>query len=152
MTAQSKDIINVYSRRISLFQDLLKCMARERENLINRDIKGIWSSLEEKQSILDSIEETRDPLNVISERERIIHDYRQEDRHKIMELSMTLAGLKQEIRARVAENISFINETLDFFNEIISVMTKAGDESFNPYGPYGNPRRTQRSMMYQGEV
>jgi len=152
MEITTKDIIDIYSRRISLFNDLLNCIMRERDNLINRDIRGIWSSLEEKQSIMDAIEETGRRLNGITERDIINRNMPGRDRDKIMELSRTLLRVKREIRARVGENVSFINETLDFFNEIISVMTKAGDDGFNHYGPYGNLQKAQKSVMYQGEV
>jgi hypothetical protein len=152
MERNTKDIMDIYSRRISLFQDLLKCITRERDNLINQDIKGIWSSLAEKQSILDDLEETKLRLNGITERDKIIRDIPQVDRDKIMDLSKTLIRLKQEIRARVAENVSFINETLEFFHELISAMTMTEDDKCNSYGPYGNPRRCHRSLIYQGEV
>jgi hypothetical protein len=152
MERNTKDIMDIYSRRISLFQDLLKCITRERDNLINQDIKGIWSSLAEKQSILDDLEETKHRLAGITERDKLIGDIPQEDRDKIMYLSKTLIRLKQEIRARITENVSFINETLEFFHELISVMTMSEDDKCSSYGPYGNPRKCHRSLIYQGEV
>jgi hypothetical protein len=151
MEKNTKDIMDIYSRRISLFQDLLKCITRERDNLINQDIKGIWASLAEKQSILDDLEETN-RLGGITERDKIIRDIPQEDRDKIMDLSKTLIRLKQEIRARVSENVSFINETLEFFHELISTMTMTEANKCNSYGPYGNSRRSHQSFIYQGEV
>ena len=152
MERNIKEIMNIYSRRISLFQDLLNCIAHERDNLINQDIKGIWSSLAEKQSILDSIEETRHHLNGISEQDLLQGDIPKEDKDKIMELSKTLNRLKQEIRTRVRENISFINEAIDFFHEMISAMTVTETDKYNSYGPYGHARRGVRSLIYQGEV
>lgn len=152
MEITTKDIINIYSRRISLFQDLLNCVIRERDNLITRDIKGIWSSLEEKQSIIESIEETGQGLNGVTERDAVNRDMPEEDREKIIELSRNLIRLKQEIRARVKENVSFINETLGFFDEIISAMTMSGDDRCASYGPCGNARQDRRCLMYEGEV
>jgi len=152
MERNTKDIMDIYSRRISLFKDLLNCIIRERDNLINQDIKGIWSSLAEKQSILDELEETRHCIDGITERDKVIRDIPQEDRDKIMVLSKTLIRLKQEIRTMVAENVSFINEMLEFFHELISAMTTSEDDKCNSYGPYGNPRRGHRSLIYQGEV
>jgi len=152
MERNTKDIMEIYSRRISLFQDLLKCIIRERENLINQDIKGIWSSLAEKQTILDDLEETKNHFDRIKEGDSVKSDIPHEDRDKIVELSKILLGLRQEISARISENVSFINETLGFFNDLISAMTINKDDRFNSYGPYGNPRRGQRSLIYQGEV
>lgn len=152
MGKNTKDIMNIYSRRIALFQDLLNCVIRERDNLINQDIKGIWASLAEKQSILDSIEETRHNLHGITERDMIRSDIPQEDRDKIMELSKTLIRLKQEIKVRVSENVLFINETLDFFHELISTMTITDADKCNSYGPYGHARKGAKSLIYQGEI
>lgn len=152
MEITTKDIIDIYSRRISLFKDLLNCIMRERDNLINRDIQGIWSSLEEKQSIMDSIEETVSHLKGITEKDAVNRDMPEEDRGKIVELSRSIIKLKQEIRARVKENVFFINETLGFFNEIISAMTTSEADKCTSYGPYGNTRRERRCLMYQGEV
>jgi hypothetical protein len=152
MERNTKDIMNIYSRRISLFQDLLNCIIHERDNLINQDIKGIWSSLAEKQSILDSLEETKQHLDGVTEKDMVSRDIPQEDRDKILELSKILIGLKQEIKTRVKENVSFINETLDFFHELISTMTMTDADKCNSYGPYGRARRGARSLIYQGEV
>lgn len=152
MEKNAKDIIDVYSRRISLFQDLLNCIIRERDNLINQDINGIWSSLAEKQSILDSIEDTKHELDGITEKDLIRGDIGQEDRKKIMELSKTLDRLKKEIKIMTKENVSFINETLDFFHELISTMTMSGSEKCESYGPRGYAVKGARSLIYQGEV
>jgi len=152
MQQRVKDIINTYLRKNSLFQELLNCIIRERDNLINQDIKGIWASLEEKQTILESIEETKHYLNGISGRDINFRDIPPDDRDKIMELSRTLIRLRQEIKVRVKENVSFINETLEFFNEMISVMTMNEADKCNSYGPSGISRRGLRSVIYQGEV
>jgi len=151
MEINTQEIMNVYSRRISLFQDLLSCIIRERDNLINQDIKGIWSSLAEKQSILDSIEETNRHFDGI-DKDIDRREMPQEDRDKIMQMLKTLIRLKQEIRARVKENVSFINETLDFFHELISTMTRSEEDKCNYYGPSGSFRKGSRNLIYQGEV
>ncbi|GEM_PF-1823440 len=152
MEGNTKHIMNIYLRRISLFQDLLKCVIRERDNLINQDIKGIWDSLAEKQAILDSLEETKNQFYGIKEKDLVRHDIPQEDRDKIMELSKTLVRLRQEIRTRVGENVAFISETLEFFHELISAMTMNEDDRCESYGPYCNSHKGHRSMIYQGEV
>jgi hypothetical protein len=150
MEQSTKEIINIYLKKISLFQDLLSCITRERDNLINQDIKGIWSSLEEKESILESIAETKHQLAGVSDTDNNISF---EDRDKIKELKRTLVRLRLEIKARVKENVSFIAETLDFFHEMISAMTTSeADKCNNSYGPSGNSRKGARSLIYQSEA
>jgi len=152
MEKSAKDIIAIYLKRISLFQDLLNCIVLEREHLITQNIKGIWSSLEEKQSIMDSIEETKSQLGGASCNEIALGDFSSEDRNKIMELSRAIVLLKCDIQARVKENVSFINETLDFFDEMISTMTMTQADTCRSYGPSGNSMRGPRSQIYQGEA
>jgi flagellar biosynthesis/type III secretory pathway chaperone len=152
MESKAKDIIDIYKRRISLFKDLLTCITQEKENLINQDINGLWSALEEKQKLLASIEATKNPLDGCSYKDLNFRDFSSNDKDKIRELSRMLIGLKQEIRARVRENVSFINETLDFFNEMISSLTMTETDKCYSYGPSGNSRKGLRSLMYQGEA
>jgi hypothetical protein len=153
MEQPATEIINIYLRKISLFQDLLNCVIRERENLITQDIKGIWSSLEEKESILASIDVTKHQLGGGSGSNMNLRDFSPVDREKINELSRTLVRLRLEIKTRVKENMSFINETLDFFHEMISAMTTSeADKCNNSYGPSGNSRKGARSLIYQSEA
>ncbi|MDB9823518.1 flagellar protein FlgN, partial [Deltaproteobacteria bacterium] len=132
-------------------RDLLDCISRERDNLINQDIKGIWSSLEEKSEIMESITRTNEHLESILGKTPIYNDIPPRDRQTVMELSSSLDDLKKEIKLRVRENISFINDTLDFFHEMISTMTMSGHRE-NSYGPAGNSRKGSNSLIYHGEV
>jgi hypothetical protein len=152
MELRAKKIIDNYIKEISLFQDLLNCIIRERDHLINQDIKGIWDSLEEKESILASIEENKNLLKNGSEDQINLRDIPAQDRSRIRELSRALIRLKLDIKARVKENVSFINEAISFFHEMISAMTMSEIDKSNAYGPSGYSRRTQKSMIYQGEV
>jgi hypothetical protein len=152
MEQRAKEIINNYIKDISLFQDLLGCVIRERDNLINQDIKGIWDALEEKESILSSIEESRRGLSDVSGGKINLQDLPSQDKDKIRELSRALIRLKLDIKERVKENVSFINETLAFFHEMISAMTMSEIDKSTSYGPSGISRRVPRSAIYQGEV
>jgi hypothetical protein len=152
MEQNAKEIMNNYMKEISLFQDLLKCITRERDHLINQDIKGIWDSLEEKESVLASIEQNRGLMKVVTSGDLSSLEIAPQDRERIRELSRALARLKLEIKSRVKENVSFINETLSFFEEMITAMTVNEIDNSNSYGRSGFSRRGPRSAIYQGEV
>jgi hypothetical protein len=152
MEQNATEIMNSYMKEISLFQDLLNCVIRERERLINHDIKGIWDSLEEKETILASIEENKSVMKDASGSDLSSLEIASQDRERIRELSRALITLKLEITSRVRENVSFINETLSFFHEMISAMTMSDIAKSNSYGPSGFARRGPRSAIYQGEV
>jgi hypothetical protein len=152
MEQNEKEIINNYMKEISLFQDLLNCIIRERDRLINQDIKGIWDSLEEKESILASIEQNRSLMKGIANGDSSSMEIAPQNRERIRELSRALTRLKLEIKSRVKENVSFINETLSFFHEMISAMTMSELDKSSSYGPSRFSRRGSRSVIYQGEV
>jgi hypothetical protein len=152
MEQSAKKIMNNYMKEISLFQDLLNCIIRERDHLINQDVKGIWDSLEEKESILASIEQNRSLMKDMENGDSSSMEITPQDRDRIREHSRALARLKLEIKSRVKENVTFINETLSFFHEMISAMTMSEIDRTNSYGPSGFSRRAPRSAIYQGEV
>jgi len=152
MEQRAKKITDYYIKEISLFQDLLNCIIRERDHLINQDIKGIWDSLEEKESILASIEDNRNLSKGGSEDGTGLRDIPPQDRDRIRELSRALIRLKLDIKTRVEENVSFINEAISFFHEMISAMTMSEIDKSNAYGPSGFSRKAPRSVIYQGEV
>jgi len=140
-----------YSRRVSLYEELLECIKRERDNLINQDIKGIWNSLEEKKCILESIEEINKLFSEDTEKQKVFNDIHQKDRDNIDVMSRKLTGLKNEIGTRVKENISFINDTLSFINEIFSTLTKTGNSEVT-YGKKRNFQNDSSNLIYNNEV
>lgn len=150
MDTHVSEIKKIYRKRISLFRDLLACIDRERSCLINQDIQGLWSAMEEKQRLLGSIEETKDHVRKTAGREPAFPDIPAKDRQSIAELSHTLLDLREEIKVRVTENISFIQETLDFFHEIISSFTKT-DQTAGSYGPVKNKHK-ENHLIYHSEV
>ena len=54
--AKSANMEAHYRQQIVLCEQLLDCMVRERETLVDLDVDRLWSITEEKQHILRSIE------------------------------------------------------------------------------------------------
>ena len=112
-----KDIIilkNLYMKRVSLYEELLECIKKESDDLMKQNIKGIWSSLDEKKEILEAIEENTRCFPENSGLNPVPSDVPRQDRDAITQLKRKLGYLKQEIGVRVKENISFINGFLVF--------------------------------------
>ncbi len=150
MEPDMNEIEKTYRKRISLFKDLLDCIDNERDYLINQDINGLWASLDEKAKIVESIRETGDYIKKIAGNEPTYQDIPLKDRSSFRELYRTLSNLREEIKVRVVENVSFISETLDFFHDIVTTLTQtgAGEDS---YGPIRNNLR-EFSHIYHSEV
>ena len=153
MKKDLKDIKAVFLKKISLFKELLNCVSRERDDLINLDIKNIWAAMEEKQRIADSIEEADIQLKEMISAGGSIYKYIPADeRPAVMEFSKTLAGLREEIRVRMGENVTFIKDTLGFFHEVISIFTTGDNSSEIFYSPVKSTSRKAQNFIYHNEV
>ncbi|MFC1891477.1 flagellar export chaperone FlgN [Thermodesulfobacteriota bacterium] len=151
MKSNSGMIKEFYHTEISLFKELLDCISLERENLINMEVKSLWEVMEDKSTILKSIEDSRQRFGEIIDTKNPYARLPREEKKIIGELKKTLLGLREEIRVMVKENVSFINETLVFFNDMISIFTASG--SFESvYGPAKNSRTEISNLIYHNEV
>jgi len=147
MDASIQVIEETYRKKVALFNDLLKGVEQERTNLLNLNAHNLWSLLEEKQKIIRSIEE----LGSTQDIDTMAHNIPQQQKRAILNLSQKLSQLKEEIRARVQENITFIGESLACFHKIISIFSTAG-RGEERYFPKKTNRKQMPSFMYQNEV
>ncbi len=121
-------------RKISLLQELVACLEKERENILEINVEGLWTVMEEKQTILEEIEglpttASSSPPSLRSEIDR----------------------LKEEIRHRARENTEFTRSSLAVFDELISIIAgMPGDDQ--TYRPPGAGRRVQRDPIYRRKV
>lgn len=141
----------LYMKRISLYENLLGCIKRESDNLLSQNIKGIWSSLDEKKEILEAIEENNKNLPANTGLNPVLTDVPLKDRDSIIQLTRKLKDLKQEIGVRIKENVSFINETLGFINDIFSSLSNL-DKKADTYGRNLKKRNGSSNLIYHNEV
>ena len=141
----------LYMKRVSLYEDLLMCIKRESDNLINQNIKGIWSSLDEKKEILVAIEENNTCFPENSRSNPIPEGIPRQERDAILQFKRKLSDLKQEISVRVKENVSFINETLGFINDIFTSLSN-GDNKPDTYARNLKKRNGSSNLIYHNEV
>jgi flagellar biosynthesis/type III secretory pathway chaperone len=140
-----------YRKKVSLLRELLGCLAQERENLIVPNVQNLWSLMEEKQRLLTSIGETEEEIQGLRNQEPRVQEVSGTDRNPVAALSHEIRRLGEEIKARVRENVSFIQETLLFFDEIISIFAGGGRVAYS-YEPVLKRQRTSPSLMYKREV
>jgi len=123
-------------KKTMLYHDLLDCFHRERESLINIDLDRLWSISREKEetclkikSIHQEIISTINPeidqksFNLNQALDMIPRD----KRAIIQKQYLALIKLKVEIEVLRKENMIFIDDSLQFLDEMISVIT--GEET-----------------------
>jgi hypothetical protein len=136
-------------KKIRLMEMLLHCVKQERENLIQLDVESLWGIMEEKDQIMRALEETQ--LEIDREAEGQEMHGRQGEGKAWGEEARKVALLKQEIRARVNENVSFIQETLGFMDEVVSSFT-SGNSTDQTYRPVSRAPQEPTPMIYHREV
>ena len=144
-------IEDLFRTEISHLKELLDSVSLETDSLIDLNIETLWSLMAEKKRILQSIDDIRGEIRDLLKKEDTGHDISLERQRPIMKLLRTIADLKEEIKARVRENALFITESLDFFNEIISIFTTGGKED-NSYSQTGRKPRESVPLIYHREV
>jgi hypothetical protein len=123
----------LFYRKIMLYNDLLHYFKKERESLMNIDLDELWRISKEKEDICSEIKSTRqeilstiaDPkIDKTSFRLRQMLDLiPKENRAKFQELYRTLINLKSEVDVLRKENMAFIDDSLQFLDEMISIIT-----------------------------
>lgn len=151
MNSSFKEINKAYERKLSLLQELLDCLKRERENLIELNLEAIWALMEEKQGVLEAIEETGKEIERIRENTPPETTESGKVQSMLVSFSAKINKLKEEIRVRVKENVEFIQDTLGFFDELISIFI-SGARPEPAYNPIRRSKHESPSLIYHREV
>ena len=131
---------NLFHEKILLYQDLVECLKKEHDVLINTDVDALWEIAHEKQSIAARIETLRGKmLTALSEAAidhrtdavsfDLAHVYSlipRMHRERFKKAYLSLVNLKGEIRRRSQENRLFIDECLNFLDELIGIIADTG--------------------------
>lgn len=151
MKIEIQAIQDHYDTQHGLFQELLECVALEKDSLVELNVESLWNLMEKKQALLRSIETSGNELKAMT-RSTPPHDMPVEDRKKVLEKDREIKLLKEEIRTRVRENMDFIQDSLNFFDEIIHIFA-TGDSKNAAYCPQGKKLpRNLSPKIYHREV
>ena len=119
-------------KKIMLYYDLLHYFKQERESLTTIDLDKLWAISREKEEICAKIKSVRQEIIAavnpgIEEKffdlNRILNLIPGKERNELQKLHLTLVKLKGEIEALRKENMLFIDDSLQFLAEMISIIT-----------------------------
>jgi len=122
----------LFYKKIMLYNDLLRSLNMERESLININLDKLWQISKEKEKISSKIKSIRQEIISVINLEtdeksfdlsRILGLIPREARPKFHELGRTLITLRSEIEVLRKENMTFIDDSLQFLDEMISIIT-----------------------------
>ena len=125
-------IEKLFYKKIMLYNDLLHYFKEERESLINIDLDKLWKISTKKEEVCSKIESTRQAVisavNKTNDQKpfnlnRIMEYIPRECREKFQKLYLRIIKLKSEINVIREENMSFMDDSLQFLDEMISIIT-----------------------------
>jgi hypothetical protein len=127
----------LFFKKIMLYNDLLHYLKEERESLISIDLDKLWRISKEKEETCADIESTRkEIISALGSKE----DQKSFNLNRTMEfipgkfkaefqnLYLRILKIKGEIEVLRIQNMTFIDDSLNFMDEIISIIT-GGTES-----------------------
>jgi len=119
-------------KKIMLYNDLLHYFKEERESLINIDLDKLWKISKEKEKACSEIISTRQEImSVVGSKEdikpfnlnRIMECIPVKFKTEFQNLYLRILKLKGEIEVLRIQNMTVIDDSLNFMDEIISIIT-----------------------------
>jgi len=127
-------IEKLFYKKIMLYNDLLHCFKAERESLISINLDKLWKISKEKEDICANINAARQEIIAAVdlqedqesfELNRTMDLIPGESRAEFQKLYLRLIKLKSEIEVFRKENMAFVNDSLQFLDDIIAIITGA---------------------------
>jgi len=126
-----QSIEKLICNKILLYDDLLHCFMEERDSLININLDKLWQISNEKTEICSKIESIRKEIlstvnRSINQKELDLNKISAlappESKPRFHKLFIRLIKLKTEIDALRKENVNFIDDSLRFLDEMVSII------------------------------
>ena len=152
-----KDLLG---QQIILYSDLVSCFQKERELLMNIDLDQLWAVSKEKEETCSKVKSIQEKItsSVILWLDRkpfhlndVMDFIPVKMRPEFHKLYITLARLKKEVETLRQENIIFINDSLQFLDGLISIIT-GKDNNKVIYNNQCLPRESGIAMLLSKEV
>jgi FlgN protein len=118
--------------KIALYGRLRDCFLRERQCLISMEVDQLWALSDEKRQLCSRIESLREKilhqLKPDTKQEsldvnQIIRELPRERRSGFRNLHLRLVEIKAEIKNLRRDNKAFIEHSLEFLDEMLSILT-----------------------------
>ena len=161
MDASSMHLLeSLFYQKIMLRHDLLHCFNAERKALMEIDLDQLWEVAKEKEEIASKINSVQQEMISTFEPQpdpksfhlnRLLDMLPRGDRAKFNELYRTLLGLKREIEALRKENMLFVDDSLHFLDEMISVIT-SGDGAAATYDDKCRVKKSDNHILITMEA
>jgi flagellar biosynthesis/type III secretory pathway chaperone len=155
-----KSLEELFYQKIMLYNDLLNCFKEERESLVNIDMEKLWAISKEKEELSQRINSTRQEilsllgLDIDLKSFSAAHIFRtipDTKKPQFQKLNMAIIKLKDEIGVLRRENMNFIDDSLNFLDEMIAILTGDGKQK-ETYNVKCRLDKTRHTMLLDREA
>lgn len=155
-----KSLEELFYQKIMLYHDLLSCFKEEREALVNIEMEKLWAISREKEELGQKIASTREEIISLLgldidiqafNADHIFKTIPDSKRPQFQKLTMAIIKLKDEIGVLRKENMNFIDDSLTFLDEMISILTGNGKQK-ETYNVKCRLDKTRHTMLLDREV
>ncbi len=137
--------------KIALLEGLVHCLDREHDILADLDLHELWAVVEEKNNLLGAIQSLPSEDSEEAPPEARVPAERDWGPAGITNPAQRITRLKEEIRERARENAAFIQDSLDFVDELVTLLVGPSGDT-GTYRPHGGENRGQQGPIYRREV
>jgi len=125
-------IEKLFFKKIMLYNDLLHYLKEERESLISINLDKLWRISKKKEEACADIESTKKGIiSALSLKEdqktfnlnRIMEFIPEKSKTEFQNLYLRILKIKGEIEVLRIQNMTFIDDSLNFMDEMISIIT-----------------------------
>jgi hypothetical protein len=132
MEALPVDMIEkLFYKKIMLYNDLLHCFEEERMSLISIDLNKLWELSKKKDELCAQIKSIRKEMSVAIDSGKAPNAFNlglimglipEEYTDRFKKLYLRILKLKGEIEILRKQNILYIDDSLEFMDEMISIF------------------------------
>ncbi|MEE8398750.1 MAG: flagellar export chaperone FlgN [Desulfobacterales bacterium] len=150
----------IFYKKILHYNDLRAVFQREKTALIDLDMDVLWDVSREKEELCATIEGIRQKLfsifsepgiGDVSSLMQVLDLLPIENRAQFQPLYHSISRLKGEIDAMRKENMSHVDSSLEFLDEIITVIA-GGDQNQSTYDNRSRLRKPANAALLSREV
>ncbi len=166
MQTPMQTLEELFYDKIALYQELVDCLETERKTLIEVDIDTLWEISDRKQAIVCRIEAVRGEILKTLSQASVDHGMDlstfslavvlslipHEDRGPFRAAYTTLVSLKTRTRHGSQENKLFVEQSLDFLDELMGIFTRPDRQNETYTNGEIPPNRAQNNLFLHTEV
>lgn len=129
-------IERLLSEKAMRYAELVECFKKERACLIRLEIESLWAVSEEKSRLCAEIEALRSRIALgesvgegatVYDPHRILNAVPAAKRGSVRNTLLRIQKLKREVEIMRQENRAFVDDSLDFLDEMISLLSGEGE-------------------------